>query len=156
MSLLKSKRSSCSSSSRSSSGRIRQKLGQRGIAVEVNPSSNLLIGDLSDLTKHPLWRLRPPRSSGDAPPVSVCIGSDDPLTFATKLPQEYQLLHDALVLAGLSEAEAACWLDETRETGLRNRFTLPRRLGFATAETPLKKPSIKPMTACRLRSMIKS
>ncbi|MGH8657203.1 MAG: hypothetical protein ACREV4_01580 [Gammaproteobacteria bacterium] len=124
---------------------IRQKLGQRGIAVEVNPSSNLLIGDLSDLTRHPLWRLRPPRSSGDAPPVSVCIGSDDPLTFATKLPQEYQLLHDALVLAGLSEAEAACWLDETRETGLRNRFTLPRRLGFATAGTPLEKPSIKPI-----------
>jgi hypothetical protein len=106
---------------------LRRKLGQRGLAVEVNPSSNLLIGDMCDLTKHPLWRLRPPPgSNADAPPVSICIGSDDPLTFATNLRQEYQFVHDALVLAGCSEAEASQWLDEVRETGLDYRFTLDR------------------------------
>jgi hypothetical protein len=40
---------------------LRRKLGQRGIVVEINPTSNLLIGDLEDLTSHPLWRLKPPR-----------------------------------------------------------------------------------------------
>lgn len=110
---------------------LREKLGQRGIAVEVNPSSNLLIGDLCDLTKHPLWRLYPPPGSKtDAPPVSICIGSDNPLTFATNLCQEYQFVHDALVLAGCSEAEAGKWLDEVRETGLNYRFTVKREPGF--------------------------
>ena len=105
---------------------IRRTIGEYGIAVEVNPTSNLLVGDLQDLANHPLWRLRPPRSAVDSPPVSVCIGSDDPLTFGTNLRQEYQFLHDALALAGLSDDEAFAWLDQTRASGLLNRFTLPR------------------------------
>lgn len=104
---------------------VRRRLGQIGIAVEVNPTSNLLIGDLGDLSKHPLWRLRPPAGMGDAPPLSVCIGSDDPLTFATDLRAEYQLVHDTLVLAGCSEAEAGEWIDAARKTGLAYRFTVP-------------------------------
>ena len=106
---------------------VRRKLGERGITVEVNPSSNLLIGDLGDLAQHPLWRLNPPPGvKVDAPPVCICIGSDNPLTFTTTLPEEYQLLLDALVLAGCSEEQARQWLNRVRETGLENRFTVPR------------------------------
>jgi hypothetical protein len=107
-------------------GGIRRKFGEYGIAVEVNPTSNLLIGDLQDLTKHPLWRLRPPQQKEGGRSVSVCIGSDDPLTFATTLREEYQFLHDALTLAGLSDEDARSWLDRTRAAGLENRFTLRR------------------------------
>ena len=71
------------------------------------------------------WRLRPPRGSVDAPPVSIAIGSDDPLVFASNLRQEYQLLSDALALAGLSDEEARTWLDRTRLCGLEGRFTRP-------------------------------
>ena len=106
---------------------VRCKLGERGITVEVNPSSNLLIGNLGNLAQHPLWRLNPPPGvKVDAPPVSICIGSDNPLTFTTNLPEEYQLLLDALVLAGCSEEQARQWLNRVRETGLENRFTVPR------------------------------
>ncbi|MGH8628061.1 MAG: hypothetical protein ACREYC_23280, partial [Gammaproteobacteria bacterium] len=109
---------------------VRRALGQRGITVEVNPSSNLLIADLGDLAQHPLWRLNPPPGVEiDAPPVSICIGSDDPLTFATNLPEEYQWLLDALMLAGCSEEQARKWLDRVRETGLENRFTVRRGEG---------------------------
>jgi hypothetical protein len=48
------------------------------------------------------------------------------LTFATNLPEEYQLLLDALMLAGCSEEQARHWLDRVRETGLENRFTVRR------------------------------
>jgi hypothetical protein len=105
---------------------LRRKVAGRGVTVEVNPTSNLLIGDLEDLTRHPLWRLRPPRESEEFPPVSVCIGSDDPLTFATNLREEYQLVHDALLLGGLTDEEARNWLERTRASGLETRFTLPR------------------------------
>ena len=56
--------------------------------------------------------------------------SDDPLTFATNLPEEYQWLLDALVFAGCSEEQARQWLNRVRETGLENRFTV-RRSGLA-------------------------
>lgn len=106
---------------------LRRKLGQLGIVVEINPTSNLLIGDLEDLTRHPMWRLRPPRPLKQSiPPVGVCIGSDDPLTFNSNLRQEYQCLADAMTLAGLSEEESRVWLDQTRTSGLESRFTFPR------------------------------
>jgi hypothetical protein len=106
---------------------LRADVAGRGITVEVNPTSNLLIGDLHDLTAHPLWRLRPPREGIDCgPSVSVCIGSDDPVTFGTTLRQEYQLLHDALLLSGFSDEEARRWIDRTRASGLESRFTVPR------------------------------
>ena len=110
---------------------LRRKMGSLGIVVEVNPTSNLLLGDLADLTVHPMWRLRPPRPlPHDAPPVGVCIGSDDPLTFNSALPQEYQCLWDAMKLAGLSDEEARQWLDRTRACSLESRFTLSQVIRF--------------------------
>lgn len=105
---------------------LRRKVSTLGLTVEVNPSSNLLIGNLADLTNHPLWRLQSTRSNPDAPPVAVCVGSDDPLTFATTLREEFQLLHDAMTLGGLSEEEACCRVDRLRRRGMEARFTVPR------------------------------
>jgi adenosine deaminase len=103
---------------------LRRKVGRIGLTVEVNPTSNLLIGDLNDLTRHPLWRLRPIRpSDDDTPPVPICIGSDDPLVFGSSLPLEYQSLCDAMTLAGYSEEEIRRWIDRTRASGMETRFT---------------------------------
>ena len=101
----------------------RAEIGRRGLAVEINPTSNLLIGDLGDLAGHPLWRLNSPVPGDDGPRLAVTVGSDDPLVFNSALPMEYQLLFDALVLAGLSDSEALRWLDGVRRTGLERRFT---------------------------------
>ncbi len=110
---------------------VRRKLGTLGIVVEVNPTSNLLIGNLDDLTAHPLWRLRPPRpADADAPPVGVCIGSDDPVTFNSHLRLEYQCLHDALLLGGLSEDQAQQWLEQARLCSLDHRFSIPRAVAL--------------------------
>ena len=118
---------------------LRKEVGTRGLTVEVNPSSNLLIGHGGGHKDHPIWRLRPVHAIDDIPPLSVCIGSDDPLTFATTLPHEYQLLFDAIVLAGQSHEVALAWLDDARETGMRARFTLPRSI---TRRPTRLKPSL--------------
>lgn len=105
---------------------VRGEIASRGIVVEINPSSNLLIGHLGDLTSHPLWRLCPPAGMATtAPPVRVCIGSDDPITFATTLPEEYQLLADALAGAGVDGPNVDAWLEAARQCGLASRFTVP-------------------------------
>lgn len=107
---------------------VRGELASRGIVVEVNPSSNLLIGHLGDLEQHPLWRLCPPTGRAvNAPPVRVAIGSDDPVTFATSLPVEYQLLADALVAAGVGSHHALDWIESARSAGMSARFTLVAR-----------------------------
>jgi hypothetical protein len=104
---------------------LRRKVGRLCLTIEVNPSSNLLVGDLGNFMGHPLWRLRPIVPTDDISPLSVCIGSDDPLTFATTLPHEYQLLFDALILMGHSHEEAMRWIDAARDAGMQSRFTLP-------------------------------
>lgn len=110
-------------------------LARRGIVIELNPSSNLLTGNLGDLRHHPLWRLCPPPGYGSgAPSLRVCIGSDDPITFATQLPEEYQLLHDAMVEGGVSAHDADAWIDAARAHGLAARFTVRR------SEKSLKSP----------------
>jgi len=121
---------------------LRLTLGALGVAVEVNPTSNLLIGDLGEFERHPLWRMNPPREDGDAPPVSVCIGSDDPLVFASDLRNEYQCLADAMASAGLSAEQTWRWLNRVRKCGLETRFTVPltpnrpRLRAYFTTEEP--------------------
>jgi hypothetical protein len=119
---------------------LRKKVGNLGISIEVNPSSNLLIGNMADLRNHPVWRLNPPRNDEDLPPISVCIGSDDPITFATSTRAEYQLVYDTLTLAGLSDFEARSWLDSARKVGLGSRFTFEHDRDEAFVWTPMHVP----------------
>lgn len=107
---------------------LRRAVAQRGIVVEVNPSSNLLIGDLADLRNHPIMRLCPPeREEGGLPPVAIAVGSDDPVTFSTSLLHEYVLLHRAARAAGYSERSVHAWLDAIRQTGMDARMTVAWR-----------------------------
>ena len=103
---------------------LRRGIAQHGIVIEVNPSSNLLIGDLLDLRNHPILRLNPPVPEQNAPPpVAIALGSDDPLTFSTELLKEYILLHQAACAAGYPERAVQDWLESIRRTGMDARFT---------------------------------
>jgi hypothetical protein len=104
---------------------LRRKVSANGITIEINPTSNLLVGNLADLEHHPLWRLSSPLPGTDGAGLRVSIGSDDPMTFATNLREEYQLLFDTLVLAGLGHDGARSWIDRARTAGMESRFTLP-------------------------------
>ncbi len=104
---------------------LRRGIAQRGIVIEVNPSSNLLIGDLLDLRNHPILRLNPPVPEPEGPPpVAIALGSDDPLTFSTELMREYTLLYQAACAAGYPERVVQEWLESIRRTGMDARFTL--------------------------------
>ncbi|WP_205525697.1 hypothetical protein [Pyxidicoccus trucidator] len=105
---------------------LRREVGLRGLVVEVNPSSNLLIGDMMDLRSHPILRLFPPeREEGAPPPVPIAVGSDDPITFSTWLLREYALLHEAGLMAGYSERVVHDWLETIQKIGMDARFTVP-------------------------------
>jgi hypothetical protein len=97
------------------------------ITVEANPSSNLLIADYLSAEDHPVFRLQPlpsaPELEGE--PVLVSINTDNPITFASCLADEFAHVYYALLRRGVPAQEALAWLDRVRENGHRSRFTLP-------------------------------
>ena len=102
------------------------RVAERGIAIEINPSSNLLVGDLGSLRHHPFWQLSGPQAGEHGAGLRLVVGSDDPLLFATSLPGEYALLFDALTEAGVNPVEADQWMEGLRRSGIDFRFTDPR------------------------------
>jgi len=100
-------------------------LAQWQTIVELNPTSNMLIGDLQTPLNQPIYHLRPvdPDQQGVVP---VTLSSDDPLTFATNLSDEFAYAWAGQVVAGgVPPAFARAWLEEAAATSMRARFTLP-------------------------------
>ena len=106
---------------------LRCGVAANGVVVEVNPSSNLLIGDMLDLRNHPMLRLYPIEPDERLTPVSIAVGSDDPVTFSTSLLREYTLLYEAARAAGYHDRVALEWLEAVRRTSMDSRFTLAWR-----------------------------
>lgn len=81
-------------------------LEQRGIAVECNPTSNVLIGTFGGYDQHPITRFNnqgldiPGEQGRDCPQMHVCVNTDDLGVFDTSLEFEYTLL-----MASLSEQQ---------------------------------------------------
>jgi adenosine deaminase len=73
-------------------------LADRGIVLEVCPTSNVVLGVFPTYEEHPLGRLR-------AAGVPVTLGSDDPPYFGTTIGREYELARERL----------GCDLDDLRE-----------------------------------------
>ncbi len=106
---------------------LRTRLARMEITIESNPSSNLLIGNFGELEDHPIFRLQPlpGHEPVGGPAVLMSINSDDPLTFATCLSDEYAHLYLALQRRGVSSQQAIEWLDRLRENGWNSRFSVP-------------------------------
>ncbi|MCB9539059.1 MAG: hypothetical protein H6704_22755 [Myxococcales bacterium] len=107
-----------------------EQVARWGTVIEVNPSSNLVIAELGQPVDQPIFRMRPVGPLTDhALPVSV--NTDDPLTFATRLADEYAYAWAGLVESGVSPGHALAWMNEAARAGWRARFTLPPRTVLA-------------------------
>lgn len=107
---------------------VRGEVARLEITVESNPSSNWLIGDFVNIDEHPSFRLAPlpgRETSPDHRSLLLSVNTDDPITFAACLADEYAHLYGALVRNGVSSADALVWLTARRNQGYRSRFTLP-------------------------------
>jgi hypothetical protein len=105
---------------------LRRELGRLEITIESNPSSNLLIGDFISLEEHPAFRIQPlpRRRASDDGSVLLSVNTDNPITFATRLADEFAYLYYALIRSDVTADDALAWIDARREDGWRSRFTL--------------------------------
>ena len=106
---------------------LRREIARREMTIETNPSSNLLIGDMGSVEEHPAFRFQPVRQDhrDGEEPVHMSINTDDPITFASSIGDEFAYLYGALLRAGIGAHDALTWLDRRREDGWSSRFTLP-------------------------------
>jgi hypothetical protein len=106
---------------------LRRRLAERGICVETNPSSNYLIADLPRLQHHPLFSFTQPNDlfQEEGPRLWASVNTDDPLTMATSMEQEWALVVHTAIEAGLGMREVQEWSQRVNEDAWRSRFTLP-------------------------------
>src|SRR5699024_4684537 len=75
---------------------VRREIQNAGICVEINPSSNLTIGDLSSFHDYPITRLSGASGNGGDAAIRISINSDDPLIFNTNIENEFAIVYNSL------------------------------------------------------------
>jgi hypothetical protein len=93
---------------------VRERLAHRRVTIEVNPTSNLIIGGYRDYAELPYQTMV---ENG----LTVSINTDDPGLFMTSLPNEYASLYQALV-GPMNHRDAAAWLEARHRDGTRSTF----------------------------------
>lgn len=98
---------------------LREKLSRNGIVIEVNPSSNVAIGEVDKITDNQIYHLNRPGGEGN---VMVCINSDDPTVFHTNVSNELAYIYYGMLYNGVSRETALEWIDKIRVCGLKSSF----------------------------------
>lgn len=97
--------------------KLTRRLQERQLVIEVNPSSNRIIGPLAEFSDHHIFRLTLDETRRLSRKIRVTINTDDPGVFNTSLAHEYYLLGEILTRKGVPEAEVLEWLEWLRTNG---------------------------------------
>lgn len=95
---------------------------QKGIGIEINPSSNVLIGTFNRYDEHPIFRFV---KVGHRAEGSICasINTDDLGVFDTSLQNEYVLLSTAMTKTNkYNIKQIRRYLEKIRKFGIQQRF----------------------------------
>lgn len=98
---------------------LKEKLGRRGIVIEINPSSNMAIADLEKLEENQLYQMNRPN---DEQNVLVCVNSDDPAVFNTNVSNELAYIYYGMLEQNVSRETALLWIDRIRKSGMDCSF----------------------------------
>lgn len=80
-------------------------IAKRHIAIEVMPTSNLLISHISSIKEHPMFKFRPVIDDG-GPKIRTYICSDNPMIQNTNIFKEYDT---SIPTSKKSTAKSARW-----------------------------------------------
>ena len=104
---------------------MKGKISEKGLVIEANPTSNLIIGDFATFEDYHITNL----SSPEKEDVIITINTDDPVIFNTNLSNEFSLIFDIMVKSGkYSSKDIIQWLDKIRDNGVNYSFIPDRWL----------------------------
>lgn len=99
---------------------MQELVSRTGVIVEVNPSSNIIIGPMDTIHQHHLYNLSSYRC--DYKDLIVCVNSDDPGVFQTDICNELGIAYMGMVERGIGREACIAWADKLRENGMRYSF----------------------------------
>lgn len=115
---------------------IKEKLSSKGIIIEVNPTSNVLIGDFKSYKDFGVENLSNPHKEE----VIITVNTDDPIVFNTTLSNEYALLMEFMLKKKkYSRKEILDWLNKLRENGNNFSFIKDRLITKSDIKKELEK-----------------
>lgn len=115
---------------------MKKKISDRQIVLELNPTSNIYIGEFKSFKDYHILNLSSPKKEN----VIVTINTDDPVIFNTKINNEYSLIYDIMMSTGEYESkEIIDWLDKIRLNGLEYSFIKDRKLTADELELEIDK-----------------
>lgn len=108
---------------------LRKKIAERGIIVEINPISNLLIGDITTIFEHPVLNLNNTyKDQGITDHIMVTINTDNPGIFGTTLKNQFGFIEQILLNEKVSKEKVLSWIDMIRKNGLNSTFINERNI----------------------------
>ncbi len=110
--------------------RLIQKFCDKGIVIEINPSSNVYIAHIDSFTEHPIYRWYPIQESdlneGSSinkyglrkSRMKVCVNTDDPAIMPTTLRNEFELIEFHAQNHCKSNEKIEKWSEDLRQIGI--------------------------------------
>jgi len=100
---------------------IRKKVATKGIVVEVNPTSNAVIGEMDSLFDHHAYIINSILEDKNTK-VMLNVNSDDPTVFNTNVSNELAYLYYGLLHKNVCKEVALAWIDKLRDYGIKTSF----------------------------------
>lgn len=99
---------------------VREFVNERGILIEVNPSSNLVISEMDNVSENQIYGIN--HCKYDFENILTCINSDDPSVFNTNVANEIGYIYFGMIEKGVSREAVLQWIEKLRSTGMNGSF----------------------------------
>lgn len=99
---------------------VRKYINEKGIIIEVNPSSNVAIADMDTLAENQVYSIN--QVEYDFQNIMTCINSDDPSVFNTHVANELGYIYFGMIEKGVNREAILQWIEKLRDTGMRANF----------------------------------
>ncbi|KMZ42851.1 MULTISPECIES: hypothetical protein [Bacillales] len=112
-------------------GYLRNKLNEKGIVVEANPTSNLAISGIERLFHHPVMNLNTQglvQEDREGSGLVISINSDDPAVFNTSISNELSYIFYLLQDKGYPRDSILEWIEKIRDWGVMTSFIEDRKI----------------------------
>ena len=99
---------------------VKKAVDEKGVIVEINPSSNVVIGDIDTIDENQIYGINNYGYQFDN--LIVCINSDDPSVFNTNVANELGYIYFGMLEKNSNREATLSWIDKLRENGMSASF----------------------------------